>query len=116
MNFCPNCGIQRVPGRFCSGCGLEFNEAPNSQPEIPDSAPSGWYEDPVKTNQERYWDGVGWTEDIRPSGSAKTYRETLTQLMLYGKGFTLSTHCYNCGEPAGKRSKSCSLCGQEFQK
>lgn len=27
--------------------------------------PAGWYDDPKTEGQERYWDGTGWTHDVR---------------------------------------------------
>lgn len=29
--------------------------------------PAGWYDDPKTEGQERYWDGTGWTHDVRQS-------------------------------------------------
>jgi outer membrane biosynthesis protein TonB len=29
--------------------------------------PEGWYPDPADESQERWWDGEGWTEQVRPS-------------------------------------------------
>jgi hypothetical protein len=34
------------------------------------STPAGWYPDPQDPGQQRYWDGVAWTEATRPSGIA----------------------------------------------
>jgi hypothetical protein len=34
-----------------------------------DVAPSGWYDDPVGANFERYWDGAAWTDQLRPRRS-----------------------------------------------
>ena len=30
-----------------------------------DEYPAGWYDDPKTEGQERYWDGTGWTHDVR---------------------------------------------------
>ena len=29
--------------------------------------PEGWYPDPSKDGQHRYWDGQGWTHNTKPS-------------------------------------------------
>jgi Protein of unknown function (DUF2510) len=28
------------------------------------SAPAGWYPDPAQQHEQRYWDGMGWTEHV----------------------------------------------------
>jgi hypothetical protein len=30
------------------------------------NAPAGWYDDPSSPGQQRYWDGVAWTEHLAP--------------------------------------------------
>lgn len=32
--------------------------------------PAGWYPDPARTAEERYWSGQAWTEDVRGARSA----------------------------------------------
>jgi Protein of unknown function (DUF2510) len=47
------------------------------QPETPSpDVPAGWYQDPDRTQSQRYWDGDKWTDQIAPivqrvSGAAK---------------------------------------------
>lgn len=31
--------------------------------------PAGWYADPERAGQERYWDGQAWTDERRPTAS-----------------------------------------------
>lgn len=35
--------------------------------------PAGWYDDPKTEGQERYWDGTGWTHDVRQAFAAGWY-------------------------------------------
>ncbi len=35
----------------------------NQSNEVP---PAGWYPDPANGSAERYWDGITWTENVRP--------------------------------------------------
>lgn len=38
---------------------------------------AGWYADPSDPNQERWWDGMGWTSNVRPVGpSSPNYRSS----------------------------------------
>ena len=39
---------------------------PTARPEP--SAPTGWYPDPSRRHQYRYWDGERWTENARDAG------------------------------------------------
>ena len=34
--------------------------------------PAGWYRDPTKTYEYRYWDGGGWTERVSTGGTSGT--------------------------------------------
>jgi hypothetical protein len=36
---------------------------------VPDQE-EGWFADPEQEGQERFWDGEGWTAEVRPDGSA----------------------------------------------
>jgi hypothetical protein len=29
-------------------------------------APAGWYKNPNNSNQQRYWDGFHWTDEVKP--------------------------------------------------
>jgi hypothetical protein len=40
------------------------------------TTPAGWYADPAGRHQQRYWNGVGWTDDVVDNGVAG--REPLT--------------------------------------
>jgi uncharacterized protein len=39
----------------------------SNEPSGNDPAP-GWYPDPSGANQQRWWDGTRWTDDVAPSG------------------------------------------------
>lgn len=46
------------------------DEIPVGSPPVPPgrhAAPGGWYADPAKPGQERYWDGWNWTRNTRPA-------------------------------------------------
>src|SRR6056297_1815380 len=54
--------------------------AEQAQPESErTTAPAGWYPDSTQAGQERYWDGVGWQKQWRPSetGSMGAFSTTL---------------------------------------
>lgn len=36
-----------------------------------DNAP-GWLPDPEREDQERYWNGTGWTDRVRPAGKGRS--------------------------------------------
>jgi len=42
----------------------ETTQTPQPAPQ-PDLPPQGWYKDPGGTNQERWWDGTQWTNQLR---------------------------------------------------
>lgn len=49
-----------------------MSEIPVGSPPVPPgrhAAPGGWYADPAKSGQERYWDGWQWTRNVRPAES-----------------------------------------------
>ncbi len=46
----------------------------------------GFYEDPIRKNSQRYWDGTQWTDELR----APYKREPGRMLFLCGVGFLLS--------------------------
>ncbi|MEA5153769.1 RDD family protein [Raineyella sp.] len=49
------------------------DNAPGTPPTLP-AVPAGWYPDPAApTTQERYWDGVGWTEQTRVVDATRAY-------------------------------------------
>ncbi|CAN5278727.1 hypothetical protein BH11ACT3_BH11ACT3_24520 [soil metagenome] len=41
------------------------------------AAPAGWYKDPLGLPQLRWWNGIGWTNNIQ---------ETRTELHSWGSG------------------------------
>ena len=45
-----------------------MDEVAGKQP-VPDQE-EGWFPDPEQEGQERFWDGEGWTDEVRPDGSA----------------------------------------------
>jgi heme A synthase len=46
--------------------GYPMSGVPASAPSS-NVAPSGWYVDPSHPGMQRYWNGVTWTEDYRPT-------------------------------------------------
>jgi hypothetical protein len=44
-----------------------MDEVAGKQP-VPDQE-EGWFPDPEQEGQERFWDGEGWTDEVRPDGS-----------------------------------------------
>jgi hypothetical protein len=56
--------------------------------------PSGWYEDPTKRHQWRFWDGATWTEHVAHDGQASTdlvdpgLRRAIDQVVDEGSGST----------------------------
>ena len=39
-----------------------------SMEEIVMTVPSGWYPDPQKAHELRFWDGIGWTDRVEDGG------------------------------------------------
>ena len=46
-----------------------FPEAP-VHPPPPPSPPAGWYPDPHKRYEQRYWDGAAWTDSVLVNGES----------------------------------------------
>ena len=44
--------------------------AAGAQPVAAAATPAGWYDDPQKRHQSRYWDGTRWTENCADDGVA----------------------------------------------
>jgi hypothetical protein len=79
-------------------------------PQVQSGPVAGWYADPITPKQERFWNGLAWTESVR-----STLPATETP-MVYGEGYKPETHCYNCGEPKPKpkSATNCQLCDAEL--
>lgn len=89
------------------------------------ATPAEWKVDPINPAQERYWDGLGWTNNVRPLAqsaasisislpldgpdTADSRVEVQTNL-LYGEGFDAKKNCTNCGEPHKAKATTCLLC------
>ena len=108
MKFCPQDGTARN-GNFCSTCGFRFPELELNTGSANVSA--GWYPDTTAAGQERYWDGVQWTAQVRPSGTAiaeAAAAEALAARLVYGEGFDPAKHCTNCG--VALVNNACPIC------
>lgn len=129
MKFCPKCGAPKT-GRFCGGCGFAFDAV--LIPEARVVAPVGeWRPDPINPAQQRFWDGLAWTNEVRlapatPAGapiaivvSPDNATATSTPAapvvetnLVYGEGYDASKNCPNCGEPHKPKATTCSLCDE----
>lgn len=126
MKFCPKCGTSRA-ANFCSKCGFSFLEV---EADLV-MADKGWLSDPVIKGLERYWDGTAWTAKVRtnpevpnnmppalvPAGATKATAVKLKKKstsLVYGEGYTETSHCMNCGQPRRKSDATCKLCDFEF--
>ena len=67
---CPRCGgrLNVLPGDDgpCEHCGFDFRSI-GATPSTLAAAriPPGWFPDPLQQADERYWDGKGWTDEVR---------------------------------------------------
>lgn len=53
MRACGDCGADVPPdARFCRSCGTELSAS---------QYPAGWYDDPWREYQQRWWDGNAWS-------------------------------------------------------
>lgn len=105
MKFCPKCGTERT-GRFCGGCGFAYDdmaEAPMPTPVV---------EQPIEPVAVEIFAQV--EEPVSEPVEAQPEAAPAPQPnagLIYGPGFSPSTHCANCGEPRQPNSSTCSLCG-----
>ncbi len=138
MKFCPRCGTPKS-GSFCGGCGFAFAAATLSQAQTPQptqpgmvangllATPAEWRVDPINPAQERYWDGLGWTNNVRPLAQSAApiaislgsgelddgdARVEIQTNLLYGEGFDPKKNCNNCGEPHKAKATTCALCDE----
>lgn len=67
------------------GPQVEPSSAPENDPGAPDEpaaspqdqAAPGWYQDPNSPDQQRYWDGSAWSDQLMPAGvSISTVRRS----------------------------------------
>ncbi len=54
-----------------------MDEVVGKQP-VPDQE-EGWFPDPEQEGQERFWDGEGWTDEVRPDGSEDSHLDHLPE-------------------------------------
>ncbi len=136
MKFCPRCGTPKT-GSFCGGCGFAFAATAHTQPPVQVgvvanglvATPAEWKVDPIIPTQERCWDGLGWTNNVRPLASTATLigvsiaqieqkpvapKEEIQTVLLYGPGFDVKKNCHNCGEPRKQKATKCSLCDEDL--
>lgn len=140
MKFCPRCGTPKT-GSFCGGCGFAFAAGAPSQPQTSQptqagvaangllATPAEWKVDPINPAQERYWDGLGWTNNVRrlaqsaapisislPSDGPDTAdsRVEVQTNLLYGEDFDPKKNCTNCGEPHKAKATACLLCDEKL--
>ena len=75
------------------------------------SPPAGWYEDPAKAGQQRYWDGFAWTNDVRdpkpwePPAEGADQERLAFAIHAYRRAITFGTATPNLSE-FGIRSKA----------
>jgi ribosomal protein L32 len=106
MNFCPNCGAQRVgAGAFCATCGNQLGLATpvaplNDQYGFPVSVP------PIAPAAVPEGSSGGpWPEVAPISGHG------IPEVVM-GPDFDASRDCMNCGSTLGAETV-CRLCGAE---
>jgi hypothetical protein len=91
------------------------------------ATPAEWRVDPINPAQERYWDGLGWTNNVRPLAQSAApiaislgsgelddgdARVEIQTNLLYGEGFAPKKNCNNCGEPHKAKATTCALCDE----
>lgn len=161
MKFCPRCGKPKT-GNFCGGCGFAFDAVvvpsvptttvPPVAPVVPTAptpvavvnglvaTPAEWRVDPINASQERYWDGLAWTNNVRPVSQtpitvnvAQTpavglpvaesqleapeepaAKQIIETSLVYGEGFDVKKNCPNCGEPHTAKATTCQLCDEDL--
>lgn len=56
-------------------------------PPRPPGTPAGWYDDPARRHEVRYWDGQAWTHSVGTEGvqgrDAPTYRQPTPGLVQH---------------------------------
>ena len=55
---------QYPPGQYPPGQYPQY--PPAGQPSPPALPPAGWYADPATPGSQRWWDGRGWGDSVRP--------------------------------------------------
>jgi len=79
-------------------CGFAFPAQQVVAPAV-HAIPAAWYPEPGDATKERYWDGLSWTQNIRPVGgqSADSSTSAIASILKYPEGFDQAKHCSNCG-------------------
>jgi hypothetical protein len=77
---CPECGREiSDQATACPGCGHPMAAGPTAETTSPpdrssDQAAPGWYPDPSRERESRYWDGANWTDQVAEGGDAEQWR------------------------------------------
>lgn len=66
--------VAELERRIAAGAPVSGAQSTGTQPASTQtpasaSAPAGWYDDPQKRHQSRYWDGSRWTENCADDGA-----------------------------------------------
>jgi hypothetical protein len=99
----------------------------------PEPVGEGWYPDPTRKAEARFWDGYIWTDRVgvidrsgaggkgASKGRAKSDQELLVlkqkrdsivyEGLARSSGYVAKSSCYNCGFQVGKAEDICGLCG-----
>jgi hypothetical protein len=56
------------PAPTFGGTGPDGGAPPPSSPPMPPVMGPGWFADPTRRHQARYWDGTAWTENVIDAG------------------------------------------------
>lgn len=85
------------------------SEIPVGSPPVPPgrhAAPGGWYADPAKAGQERYWDGWQWTRNVRSAEAPAGQQEQPGQANPYGHQSGQQGQQYGQGQQLGHASQA----------
>lgn len=99
----------------------------------PEPVGEGWYPDPTRKAEARFWDGYLWTDRVgvidrsiaggkgASKGRAKSDQELLAlkqkrdsivyEGLARSSGYVAKSSCYNCGFNVGKAEDVCGFCG-----